>query len=566
MVRKMTGPKAPKDPTAKGSSFYICRQKEIQGNPMPDGRYLQFIYLNDVRLITFAKMVGNISDEKMLENLRTAEGFLNMVAGIGVTVEAQDRDQAVQFYFQMYGKTDPNHPGNTIHVPCRLDGMEQIIWLDDYEWNDDNDVPGQIRFEFERPESMAVTDIRLYLREGYTAPEQEKFDKVDTGSPEYRDMLKRSLMSVGNYARLKKVIDKAKRGEEVTISFIGGSITQGAGAIPIHIKSYAYQTWERFREAFGGKVRLIKAGVGGTSSELGMIRYERDVLREGSVTPDLVVIEYAVNDEGDETKGVCYESLIRKALSTSEETAVVLLFAVFADDWNLEERLSPVGERYELPMVSIRQAVVEQFYQKSGEGRVLSKSQFFYDSYHPTNIGHTIMADCLTNLFRQVDEMPAVEETDWRSKEPLMGDTFTNVRLADKHSNTDKLKDISAGSFSETDKELHYAEQDDRLEGVPQFPYNWQHVKGSEPFSMWIFCKALLVVSKDTGEVDAGKARVVVDGREVLILNPREIGWTHCNAQILFAEDEPAEHEVVISMLPGDEEKKLTILGFGYVE
>ena len=33
-----------------------------------------------------------------------------------------------------------------------------------------------------------------------------------------------------------------------------------------------------------------------------MIRFDRDVLREGE-QPDLVVIEFAVNDEGDETKG-----------------------------------------------------------------------------------------------------------------------------------------------------------------------------------------------------------------------------------------------------------------------
>ena len=50
----MIGPKAPKDPTAKGSSFYICRQKEVAGSPQPDGRGIQFIYLNDVRLTTFA--------------------------------------------------------------------------------------------------------------------------------------------------------------------------------------------------------------------------------------------------------------------------------------------------------------------------------------------------------------------------------------------------------------------------------------------------------------------------------------------------------------------------------
>ena len=63
-----------------------------------------------------------------------------------------------------------------------------------------------------------------------------------------------------------------------------------------------------------------------------MIRFDRDVLREGE-QPDLVVIEFAVNDEGDETKGDCYESLVRKVLKLPWRPAVVLLFSVFANDW-----------------------------------------------------------------------------------------------------------------------------------------------------------------------------------------------------------------------------------------
>ncbi|MGN1145025.1 MAG: SGNH/GDSL hydrolase family protein, partial [Acetatifactor sp.] len=287
----MIGPKAPKDPTAKGSSFYICRQKEVAGSPQPDGRGIQFIYLNDVRLTTFAQMVGNVTDEAMLQKLRSAEGFMDMVAGIGVTVEADERNQTIDFAFQMYGKTDPNNSGTTIKVPCTPDGMEQIIWLDDYKWSADDAIPGQMRFEFDKAKKQATVDVKLYLREGYTAPEQEERGRIDVESPEYQAILNRSLMQTGNNYRLKRVIDKAKRGEEVTIAFIGGSITQGAGAIPINTKSYAYQTWEKFKKTFGcgDNVKLIKAGVGGTPSELGMVRFERDVLREGTVVPDLVV-------------------------------------------------------------------------------------------------------------------------------------------------------------------------------------------------------------------------------------------------------------------------------------
>lgn len=562
----MAGPKAPKDPTAKGSSFYICRQKAVAGNPTPDGRGIQFIYLNDGRMITFAKMVGNITDETMLDNLKTAEGFLNMVAGIGVTVEADEQDQVIDFAFQMYGKTDPNNSGNTIKVHCTPDGMEQIIWLDDYEWNDDNDIVGQMRFEFEKAERLATVDVKLYLREGFSAPEQEECGKINVDGEEYQAILKRSLMDMGNYARVKNVIDRAKRGEEVTIAFIGGSITQGAGAIPIHLKSYAYQTWERFKAAFGENVKLIKAGVGGTPSEFGMVRFERDVLREGKVKPDLVVIEFSVNDEGDETKGLCYESLARKCLALSEDTAVILLYAVFANDWNLEERLGPVGSRYEIPSVSVRQGVVSQFYLKPETGRVLTKSQFFYDSYHPTNMGHTIMADCLMYLMKEIDKAPAIADVDWRSKEPVFGTTFENIQLVDKAWKADKLMDVCVGSFDQVDVDLQRVEMDDVLQPVPEFPNNWQHVSGSEPFTMKVRCKALVIVSKDTGSIEGGKATVTVDGKEVLTLDPRAVGWTHCNPQILFMNEESGEHQVEIRMIPGDEEKKLTILGFGVVE
>ena len=51
---KMTGPKAPKDPTRKRQGFYIMRNKEISGSVQPDGSGVQFIYLNDGRMISSA--------------------------------------------------------------------------------------------------------------------------------------------------------------------------------------------------------------------------------------------------------------------------------------------------------------------------------------------------------------------------------------------------------------------------------------------------------------------------------------------------------------------------------
>jgi len=35
-------------------------------------------------------------------------------------------------------------------------------------------------------------------------------------------------------------------------------------------------------------------------------------LRDKPVEPDIVIVEFAVNDEGDETKGICHEKSMSK--------------------------------------------------------------------------------------------------------------------------------------------------------------------------------------------------------------------------------------------------------------
>lgn len=571
----MEGPKAPKDPTKKRKNFYIMRNKAVAGSPQPDGRGIQFIYQDGGRMISSAKIVGGITDETMLDLLRTTEGFRKMVHSIGVVVEADDKEKKVTFAFQMYGKADAHGPATTLQKTVKSDGMENILVLDEYEWSDNDNVPGQMRFEFETAGELASVSVRFYLQDGFDAPEPEECEEADLASPYYAKMLEKSLVQVGNNVRLKKAIDKARAGEDVTIAFIGGSITQGAGAIPINTECYAYKTFTGFCELVGKgtdeNIHYVKAGVGGTPSELGMLRYEKDVLKDGTVTPDIVVVEFAVNDAGDETGGECYDSLARKILSGPGEPAVILLFAVFADDWNLQERLSPVGVAYNLPMVSTRDTVVEQFYKKPGEGRVVNKGQFFYDCFHPTNVGHTIMADGLLHLMKVADSAPVDDEDiDIRKINPPIGAEFQTVKLLDAKQ-ISGIASIDVGDFTGRDSELQCVEQDMNLFGTPEFPDNWMYRGSSgectgKPFSMDITCSALLLIYKDSGSPKVGCAEVYVDGEKVLLANPRINGWTHCNPAICFRGREKKSYHVEVIMQPGDENKDFTILGFGYVE
>jgi lysophospholipase L1-like esterase len=415
---------------------------------------------------------------------------------------------------------------------------------------------------------------------GLTAPrdpvgvtESANEPDIDFGSHGYRDMISRSLLNKGNNVRLKRAIEKAKRGEPVVMAYIGGSITHGAGAAPIHLQSYAYRSYESFKFMFAltkdSPIHLIKAGVGGTPSELGIIRYDRDVLKEGTVQPDIVIIEFAVNDADDETQGNCYESLVLKALAADNKPAVILLFSVFENDWNLQDRLAPVGWHYDLPMVSVKDAVVDQFHQPAGEGNVISKKQFFHDIYHPTNLGHRIMADSLEYLFDVTDHAEWDDQDHDAEQAPLIGNDFVNVKLLDRK-NGNNIARITAGSFDKTDTDLQMAEMDAHDYGTPQFPNNWMHTgEGTEVhsrFQLHIRCKRLILVFKDSGNDEFGTAHIKVDGVIVYKADPHQVNWTHCHAKLLLNEEHIAEHLIEIEMAEGHEHKCFTILGFGYVD
>lgn len=557
---------APKDPVKKLKGFYIMFDSIIEASERPVGKATQDIYLNG-RLVDAASRVGGIEDKEILKMLETAEGFRKLVKRVGVTVTTEETD-AVGFVLRFNGKREFGGQGTELRMNCPCDGAEYVMDLTECTFMEHDDIVGMVAFEFDRPGLMAKASVKCYVDECYDIPEVQVDEPVDFESNGYQKMIESSLVSAGNNARLKRVIDQAKRGEDVTVAFIGGSITQGAGAKPIHTECYAAQSYRSFMEAFGHndpeKIHFIKAGTGGTSSEFGMVRYEMDVLKDGKAQPDLVVIEFAVNDEGDETKGICYESLIKKCLQQENEPAVVLLFSVFADDSNLQERLAPIGAHYHLPMVSVLDAVVPQFKTARSEGGVITKRQYFYDIFHPTNDGHRVMSDCLQNLYRHVDaaEYDAPYEL---PEKPYKAATFAHVMRIDKMHRMEEVV-IKEGGFTETDTELQCVEMDDHPYMTPQFPYNWQHTahSGSESFKMEITCKDLLLVYKDSGSQSAGKALVYVDGKLSREVEPYVIGWTHCNSIIIHLGEAVETHQVEIKMAEGHEDKDFTILGFGY--
>lgn len=483
---------------------------------------------------------------------------------MGVSVESPGRSLTVGVSLIFYGP-DGQWGGSVVRRSFPADGSEQVIVLGDEALLDTDRVPGQLLFELPTDRDLATVTVKLYVNDGFDVPDTDPDGPVDTESRAYQAMIARSFLSGGSNCRVKRFFEKVRAGEKATVTFLGGSITQGAGAVPTQEMCYARRAFDaigRLTGASEGQLAYIKAGVGGTPSQLGLIRYDRDIGRDGAVQPDLVILEFAVNDEGDETKGVCYESLVRRILSQPNHPALVLLFSVFVNDWNLKTRLAPIGWRYELPMVDVLEAVTSQFGLQKEQGLAITKRQYFYDVYHPANPGHQVMADCLLYLLDRLDRQQPMEE---RAGETpvLYGADWQDIRLLDRRDGCAEAL-IEPGSFTLHDTELQSVPLDADPFNTPEFPHNWKKGPGAAPFVLELDCSGLQLVFKDSGDPGFGAALVRWDGGNERLLDAREAGWTHCHATVLFRESAVRRHRVEIAMAEGSEALAFTILGFGY--
>lgn len=204
------------------------------------------------------------------------------------------------------------------------------------------------------------------------------------------------ILAMGNDCRIVNCMRKAMRGEPVTVAFLGGSITQGSLSSTPQL-CYAYRTYKWWQDSFPkSEIRYVNAGIGGTTSHLGVGRVQEEVLSEN---PDFVIVEFSVNDE-DESRHFqeTYESLVRRLLAAPGKPALMLVHNVRYDDGgNAEAIHRPVGDHYGLPAVGMRPCVWSKI--RDGE---LDKRSITPDDLHPNDLGHEMLSRLVTHYLEKV--------------------------------------------------------------------------------------------------------------------------------------------------------------------
>lgn len=321
-----------------------------------------------------------------------------------------------------------------------------------------------------------------------------------------QEMLNRAIVSADGSARIAKVMQKAARGETISVVTLGGSITAGSGA-SADSKRYANIVAQWWKSAFPNtKVNFRNSGIGATGSMLGVHRLERDVYK---YNPDLLVVEFAVNDTSD-GNAESYENLIRRVVTQSPETAIIMLF--MTTEWFHDKQAEevPIGRAYGIPMISYRDAIKPEV----EAGRYTFKTQLSDDGTHPNDFGYAIVGNLITSYLDGVKAVyedyttiiPAVPE------QPMTSEKYMNAKM---YWCNEGLEPTTLGSWT-TDTYAFY-----------DFRGSWYITKGVRPMIFEVDAQNIKILyEKVIDESKSGKIKVSVDGGGAVVVDSYfQNGW-----------------------------------------
>ena len=303
--------------------------------------------------------------------------------------------------------------------------------------------------------------------------------------------------------RLKNLMKRAANGESLVIGFLGGSITQGSlSSTPKNC--YAYLVYEWWKKSFpNAAFSFVNGGIGGTTSHYGGARAWKDVL---CYRPDIVTVDFSVNDDANEFFEETYEGTLRRLLAAPSAPAVVVLNNVFYDTGkNAQDYHNRIADHYGIPHVSIKDTV----YPDVESGKIV-RADITPDNLHPNDKGHRLVADEICKLLDSIKEELEKEDIEGKIIEtndlaslpaPLTENAYEHSRLIQIQDNEAILDGFLVDPIEKKGM-------------LDIFKNGWTAAHTNDKISFEIECSCLAVQYRKSVQQPVPKAKAVIDGDE----------------------------------------------------
>lgn len=315
-------------------------------------------------------------------------------------------------------------------------------------------LPGALRNKAKAEDTLSGAELTAALKDGC-----------------YEPLFERAIANEGNKALLKSLYEKAEAGEDISIVGLGGSITQKAACTDVK-NSYSYLVYEWLQAKFPNiTVNYKNAGIGATTSVLGISRITNQVL---AYNPDIVIVDFTTNDGKTNAYHTgSYEAILRTLTSKNIATLSVIFGSVNSSQHNngVDVKGSNCESLHAAPMLYTDVPVIDYYgvmwdcyldSNNDGESNsddAIAWTDLWGDYIHPNEAGHKLVANAINYYLGKVyNEYKAgtINDVAGIPEQPL--DEYTNNFLgAQMYGNNNigamltSMKGVTTGTYKNFD-------------------------------------------------------------------------------------------------------------------
>ncbi len=224
-------------------------------------------------------------------------------------------------------------------------------------------------------------------------------------------------ISCGNLAAIGKLVKDIREGKERKITFLGASVTKGECVKrDKNFPTVMTRTWcEKMEMEFSPTI--VNASMSGTLSGNALFSMN-EVLKD---KPDLVFLDYSVNDPGYAYLAETFEAVVYRFLKAGIQV-VILLFCNHHGKCT-KGPMKRIAKYYGVPVVDIGGWIMDQI-----KAEEFTWDDFALDYVHPNVDGHVMIADALFDFFSFAEKEEPREEKKEIPEEPCFGGVYRDVK------------------------------------------------------------------------------------------------------------------------------------------
>lgn len=310
-------------------------------------------------------------------------------------------------------------------------------------------------------------------------------------------------MSWDNSIRLNKFLDNSRLGIKTKVVYLGASITCGIYVKPEESFTKVFSEYLQETYAKEDNISFYVEAEPGITSQMAMIRSEEMVIAH---EPDLVVIDFSVNDRREEVHRVTMESLVRKIITSKSKPAILMIGLRSINNYNCSGQIRAICSHYGLAFINVGEKLTDML-----EKKEISWEEYSLDYLHPTRWGHNLIAQCMKEYIETFKPVEKVKQL----MDPLFGDRFQ------------------------------------QLAPVMNSYHVWNENQ-KESVIKKLTCKALYMVNIESNNEHVSSVEVYVDDEFLQRIDAyNSTGWDNPVVHLLLDKKQEAEHEIEIRPLNG---------------